>query len=153
MTTTELHQIIDKVLPKMTIQSQVLIAPIHRAIMQDFPNIDGKDAGILEFVMRKMLDEKLVKVDERYGFGDTIQPEGSITSLGKEIIDTGGWLKFLERRSVDEGNAKKLTKLSIEQLEGNIFQIKWWWVIALIGAILGKVIDLLYDAIVIRILQ
>lgn len=153
MTTVELNQIIDKTLPKMTIQSQVLMAPIYRVIVRDFQNINGTDSKILEFVMRKMLDEKLIKVDKGYGFGNTIQPEGSLTSLGREIIDTGGWLKFLERRSVDENNAKKLTKLSIEQLEGNIFQIKWWWVIALIGAILGKVIDVIYEAIVVRISQ
>lgn len=83
----------------------------------------------------------LVRLEEGPNPNDVMK----ITDLGREVIQAGGWIEHLKLIEEQNNADRKIKTLTISQLEGNIFQVKWWWVLVVIGAIFTKTIDKTID--------
>jgi uncharacterized protein YwqG len=62
-----------------------------------------------------------------------------LTDKGYEVIDLGGYQIFKEKQNREILKDKKIKDLTLRQLKGNIFQIKFWWLLILINAIIAIV--------------
>jgi hypothetical protein len=153
MTISQLNIIINTALPTIGLETINLVKPVSRAIKNHFPELVSDDNIV--FVIKEMKDKKLIEVENDGGYGFTGMPQGNIATFGIQVNDGGGWLKYLEgvseERSIDK-EIKTLTleqiKLTIQHTEISILQIKNWWLIALLGAFLGKAIEYLILGIV-----
>ena len=72
---------------------------------------------------------------------EVIKQKGSnsfeLTQKGSEAIKLGGISQYLNDLASKENKDELIQNLTIKQLKGNIFQIKWWWVILLINGIIS----------------
>ena len=64
-----------------------------------------------------------------------------LTKLGLEVISFGGYKKYVEKTESEKGKDAEMKKLTIKELKGNIFQLKYWWLILLVNLILSGIIS------------
>ena len=60
-----------------------------------------------------------------------------LTNKGLRAIELGGVSQYLKDLKSKEDKEALLTDLSIEQLKGSIFQVKYWWLLLLISGFIG----------------
>lgn len=60
-----------------------------------------------------------------------------LTFKGKKVIELGGISQYLKDLKSKERKDDEIKNLTIKQLEGNIFQLKYWWVFLLISGVIG----------------
>ena len=60
-----------------------------------------------------------------------------MTNKGLRAIELGGVSQYLKDLKSKEDKEALLTDLSIEQLKGSIFQVKYWWLLLLISGFIG----------------
>jgi hypothetical protein len=104
-------------------------------IIRDNPNIDVGDISIL--IEEKISWETLLKVFVYLGKEGLILREnnsGVITKLGVNKL-----IKFKKELQIDT----QIQELTIKELKGNVFQLRFWWLIILVNAIISLVISIL----------
>lgn len=62
-----------------------------------------------------------------------------LTFKGKKAIELGGISQYLKDLKSNESKDDEIKSLTIKQLEGNIFQLKYWWIFLLISGVIGFV--------------
>jgi hypothetical protein len=146
-----LDEIIDKVLSKLSynldnINKKQVIPVLKEFQIQNHPET-------VHFIINKMKEHGLIEYEEDNFFSIN----ACITTKGFQIQQSGGWLKHLgvvtKEQEVDK-EIKQLTleqiKLTIQQTEISINQVKHWLLImtitsfvsSLFGALLMKAADL-----------
>jgi hypothetical protein len=104
-------------------------------IIRDNPNIEVGDISIL--IEEKISWETLLKVFVYLGKEGLILREnnsGVITKLGVNKL-----IKFKKELEIDT----QIQELTIKELKGNVFQLKFWWLIILINTIISFAISFL----------
>jgi predicted transcriptional regulator len=75
---------------------------------------------------------------EREGF---IKPKSKnsydLTEKGQQAVDIGGYYRYKDLENKKEQKEQKIKDLTLRQLKGNIFQIKFWWLLIIINAIVA----------------
>jgi hypothetical protein len=70
-----------------------------------------------------------------------IQPKGrhsfELTSEGLKAIELGGVNEYRNDLESKDSKDDLIKTLTIKQLKGNIFQVRYWWLILLISGIIG----------------
>lgn len=124
-------EIIDKTLFKMN--ENYRCEEIFYSIFSSFEKCDDNRT---ERIKDKMIDEGLV--EQSHMVRIKLKPRGA------EICKNGGWLKYLEILKNNQQNKQKheemdvtIKELTIKELKGNIFQLKKWWLLLIINAIIS----------------
>jgi len=68
-----------------------------------------------------------------------------LTPEGFKAVDKGGfenWQKEIER---DELIDKRVKVLQLKELKGNIFHLKYWWLLLILAALVGEIIRFLFE--------
>ena len=60
-----------------------------------------------------------------------------LTSLGQEVVDLGGYANWKEQLNEGLELENLIKDLTIKQLKGNIFQLRYWWVILIVSSLFG----------------
>lgn len=60
-----------------------------------------------------------------------------LTDKGQEAVDLGGYEAWLKKQQTENQKNNQIKDLTIKQLKGNIFQIKSWWWLLIINAIIA----------------
>jgi hypothetical protein len=60
-----------------------------------------------------------------------------LTKIGHEILECGGVLEYLSKKVKREKIDEEIKVLTVKELKGNIFHLRYWWLVLLISAILG----------------
>jgi hypothetical protein len=60
-----------------------------------------------------------------------------ITYHGEQVLNNGGYRKFLERLENEKQRDEKIQEYTLKQLKGNIFNIRFWWIPLAISIIAG----------------
>jgi len=77
---------------------------------------------------------------KRHGLiGERRKSQYELTDIGEEALEIGGFDKWKQKKMDDKDANKKIQKLTIKNLEGNIFHLKYWWVILIISGIIGLI--------------
>ncbi|QNL22235.1 hypothetical protein HZR84_09890 [Hyphobacterium sp. CCMP332] len=83
----------------------------------------------LHKALKRLERENMVYEKNNYSY--------DLTSLGQEVIDLGGYVNWKNKLQEGEETESKIKELTIKQLKGNIFQLKYWWVILILSSVLG----------------
>lgn len=81
---------------------------------------------------QRLIRMGLIKAKGKYSY--------DLTNNGQIAVDLGGyneWVRFISGKEEKEDEIKDLT---IKQLKGNIFQMRLWWVLILINAVVSFLI-------------
>lgn len=62
-----------------------------------------------------------------------------LTAEGQMAVELGGYKKWLEKKESEDNKDKQIKDLTIKQLKGSVFQLKYWWVMLLLSAVVGFV--------------
>lgn len=93
------------------------------------------------FVSTKDTPEHLDKALKRLEREDLVYEKNSytydLTTSGQDAIDSGGYQNWKTGQKQSMERDDEIKDLTIQQLKGNIFQLKYWWVILIISSILG----------------
>ena len=107
---------IDKIL--LEAQREELITPV------------GNGDYETERLMKKAYDLELLE--------ETSKAVYRLSKLGHEVLDSyGGYINYLRDKEAEARKDKDIKELTLKQLKGNIFHLKYWWVILLLSALLG----------------
>ncbi|MCT4586245.1 MAG: hypothetical protein N4A71_00330 [Carboxylicivirga sp.] len=68
------------------------------------------------------------------GFGTLQEHENFISYLVSDYVER---VEAVIKNQEEELQEQKIKELTIKQLRGNIFQVKWWWMFLLINAVLS----------------
>ena len=60
-----------------------------------------------------------------------------LTDKGKEAVYQGGYEAWIKKKQTENQTNDQIKDLTIKQLKGNIFQIKSWWWLLIINAIIA----------------
>ena len=60
-----------------------------------------------------------------------------LTNKGLQAIKLGGISQYFEDLDSKANKAEEIKDLTIKQLKGSIFQVKYWWVILIISGVIG----------------
>jgi hypothetical protein len=95
----------------------------------------------------EIIDENKIAHVSRFKGGFEVKP---IPVKTQRFIENGGFLR--EYQNIQEEREQNLTremqeseirKLTVKELKGNIFQLRFWWIILLINAIVSLLIALI----------
>ena len=136
MTTRDLNRFINTILPLVPNTEHV---DMHGIIEETIPELDGETREC-QHIVSEMERLNLISVAAHSsGRYIVIREEGKRTSFGTEVIEKGGWLRYLQLENIKHGEhaeaerlIKEELKLNIQQMRFSLFQIKnWWWVVIL----------------------
>lgn len=72
---------------------------------------------------------------------ELIQTKGrhsfELTSLGLKAVELNGVKEYLNDLESKDNKDDLIKTLTIKQLKGNIFQVRYWWLILLLSGIIG----------------
>lgn len=61
----------------------------------------------------------------------------NLTSLGQEVVDLGGYEHWKEATKKEQEIDDQIKELTLKELKGNVFQLKYWWVILILSGLVG----------------
>jgi hypothetical protein len=97
------------------------------------------ERGFVSFT--KDNSEESVKAKNRLLGYELIQKKGdysyNFTPQGLEAFELGGFNTWLTQKQNTENQDSEIRELTIKQLKGNIFQLKYWWLLLLISGLIG----------------
>jgi len=89
-----------------------------------------KDTPVQEIKAKQRLVRlELIKPKSKYSY--------DLTDKGQEAVDLGGYETWLKKQQTENQKNDQIKDLTIKQLKGNIFQIKSWWWLLIINAIIA----------------
>lgn len=90
----------------------------------------SKDTPLhLHKALKRLEREDLVYEKNKYIY--------DLTPLGQKAVDLGGYHNWKTSLITGVERDDQIKDLTIKQLKGNIFQLKYWWVILILSSILG----------------
>lgn len=87
----------------------------------------GHDSNEKKSARDRLVREGYIKEDKKGIF--------ILTEKGAEALDLGGYQKYKEKKNKESLRDNKIKELTLKQLKGNIFQIKFWWLLIIINAL------------------
>lgn len=60
-----------------------------------------------------------------------------LTDKGQEAVDLGGYEAWIKQNKEEKDTDEQIKELTIKQLKGNIFQLKYWWLLLLLSGLVG----------------
>lgn len=66
-----------------------------------------------------------------------INKSHKLTQIGYEVIEKGGFKNYQKEKNKKEEKEEQIKELTIKQLKGTIFQVKYWWLIIIISAVIS----------------
>lgn len=104
------------------------------------------DKGFFSF--NKDTPESETKAKQRLVRLELIKPQNKhsydLTDKGQEVVDLGGYEAWLKKQQTEIQKNDQIKDLTIRQLKGNIFQIKSWWWLLIINAIIAIIASNFY---------
>jgi hypothetical protein len=82
-----------------------------------------------------LLETKLFEPDHFVGSGDSLR----LSTFGRGVKANGGWVTY--KRKVQQDEEKQ--RLEMSQLRMSIFQVKYWWLILVISALVSTGLPLI----------
>lgn len=111
----------------------------------------GRDVFFaFQHIIEVMEQQDLLEITNKNGkpIQGVLKPIGRLTPHGNHIRETTTWTRYLEEHGQEQKIDKTIKVLTLRQLQGNIFQIKYWWVIVIIAAILGEFMKYFVEVII-----
>lgn len=125
LATKEINEIIDKVLPK--VGRSINEGQLQRAIQE--ASKTELETDYLEEIIDKMIRRLLIFSLHKSAY--------AITDYGKEILDGGGWLKYVQEVEYEKNLERQERELTVKHLKQNIFHLKNWGWFMLFSALAG----------------
>jgi hypothetical protein len=69
----------------------------------------------------------------------SVKYQYNITEKGLDILDFGGIEKWTKNESEKENIDIEIKELTVKQLKGNIFQLKYWWLLLMISFLISLI--------------
>lgn len=124
------------------------------ATNQNLPSLDNEFLSNQPEIKRKaysyyieIIEEKRLANVVRFKEGFEVEP---IPMKTQRFIENGGFLKEYRdnQKSIEQNQTKEkleseIRNLTVKELKGNIFQLKFWWIIILINATISFLIALI----------
>ena len=66
-----------------------------------------------------------------------------MTESGFEVITSGGYKSYVQQVNSEKDYDNEIKQLTIKQLRGNVFHLKYWWLLLLINVIVSGIISYL----------
>jgi hypothetical protein len=138
LTTKQVHEAIDKILPSFANESSVKNLKLMG--IRQIRLIDSKIDNHVDRVFRIMKDNNLIHSRTMDSY--------ALTEFGKEVLENGGWLKHRAAIEYEKQLERETKELNLKQLKVSIFQMKNWFLILLITAIVGGLFGAFFQYII-----
>lgn len=119
------------------------LPPLNNEFLSNQPEIKNKDYSYYI----EIIEENKIADVARFKEGFEVEP---IPVKTQRFIENGGFLreyqdnqKEREQNLTKEMQESEIRKLTVKELKGNIFQLRLWWIILLINAIISLLIALI----------
>ena len=139
LTLKQVNEVIDKILPSIAIDPSRdnFGELLFRRVKEINPTVDTKEEG--DRVLRIMREEDLIRTTSTSCF---------LTENAKRILtEHRGWLNYIREIEKEEKIDKEMKRLSLKELKGNVFQVRFWWLLVIMAAIGGEVIEWIFEII------
>jgi len=109
--------------------------------------VECKNKGFISYTLDSPEDEtEAIRTLKILGFSrEKSKSSYELTELGFNVIASGGYLKYLEKVESDKELDREIKRYSLKELKGNIFQLKHWWWIIVINAIISGLVTLIFQ--------
>ena len=98
-----------------------------------------EEKGLYSFILNS--PQNVVKAKERLLREGLIEKRGRstyvLTEKGQTAIDLGGYETWIKQQEEEKSRANQIKVLTIKQLKGNIFHLKYWWLLILLSGLVG----------------
>lgn len=113
---------------------------VEYLVMTRVEKIDRFDSESRERIVARMMDKQLITRSRG-------EVNFTITEFGYEVLDNGGWLKYLNDSKTERTLDREIKQLTLKELKGNIFHLRYWWLLFVFSGLLSALFSWLFSLI------